>query len=431
MIRRQPGRRLDQDVHALAGHQAAEAGDQQRVRCHAEPASGGERARSRTGDGTGRCRRPEGRARRGGPGRRPAPPRPRGSRLRPPRCRRRSGRGRALGGHRASGRGWRPRRRAGPRRSGGRGRVRGARGAGRGRGAPARHRCARPPRAPRAGREALEGARRRRERITSKSWAASKASAPGCEAVKHRGRLRGEPAPELPQVGLDAPHLGREVVGDQQVPHAVRRDRRRLAGPGDHRRGRRRQLLDDLGCSIGQHVGPEQVVTTEPAGGPDGMAAQQRVGVAQVGGQRRRHSWVLGVGRVAQHHRARCAAGTGDRARGCTTGRAARAGRRRRPPAVRSSETPVRALAGPVAGDPRCSGGRPPGSRRTRRPGPRAAPGGGGESDPRPARSRPGSAGHRPHRAPRWRRWGRRRGIGYSSRSRRRPVPGRVAGGRR
>ena len=46
---------------------------------------------------------------------------------------------------------------------------------------------------------------------------------PGGGAVVRRGEdgdlVGGQPAPQLPQVGLDAAELRREVVGDEQVPH--------------------------------------------------------------------------------------------------------------------------------------------------------------------------------------------------------------------
>ena len=218
-------------------------------------------------------------------------------------------------------------------------------------------------------------------RSTRNGWAASKASAALVRRGEHGGALGGEPAPQLPQVRLDAAELGREVVGDEQVLHP--------AAPRAARRSRAQRA-----CSASRSSSPARRTgetgerprdrrgSADVAEGHQGVAAQV-AGVAvgdvpaAVAGQQ------LVVGRVEQVEQV-------------DPGR----GRRHRPRAALAAAAAVRRadlLAVVAAVDPVAQG----------------HPVLDGERPRRPAPARPGSGGRRPRRGRRW------RPVGQPSRQRR------------
>ena len=134
---------------------------------------------------------------------------------------------------------------------------------------------------------------------------------------EHGERRRIEPAPQLPQVGLDAAHLGREVVGHQQVGHG---------GPAPGARCR--------------------VVATERPGGPPGVLGQHRIVIGHPVAQGSAVGRIVTASDVAQGDQripaevAGIAAGDVPAAVGRPAARrrrrpAGRAGRRRAPPRPR------------------------------------------------------------------------------------------------
>ena len=323
--RRQPGRRLDQHVHALAGHEPARGHDQRRRLGQAEARAGrGPLARGRAG-GTARCRRRAGRRRPAAAGRPPARPRRPGS----PRRRRPARRPAAPApssrpGERQRARARSPRRRGAPRRragrAGGPSSPSGSAGSSRTRPAPtsAARRSMR-----RASARVGQQHRLAAARSTRNGWSASQAAAPACGVVSTVTLVGGQPPPQLPQVGLDPAELGREVVGDQQVPHD---------GSSVARRPDRRSAPASTAGVAGMRAS-----TTARA------RAAPRIGVvreaAAPGGRRARAG-----GRPRPRGRAR--AGRRRRARGAAPPRPAGRGDRRRCPAP-----PGRCGAGTGLGD--------------------------------------------------------------------------------